>query len=176
MKLICTFFSTLFTVVLWAQPVVNVPIGEKSVPADAGIELILRARIQNYNSKATDSADFINKHIDSPKSANILDAKNKFYIHSLEGCETLVFSLDSFKMLKVIKHSFTTANAGLFHENTVLGYSFTQKGNVNIFSGKPVESCFTHNKKYLWVTYYRRSFDANALQPSAVAIIDTDCD
>jgi len=176
MKLIVAVFFTLFTVGLLAQPVINIPIGEKSLPADVGVELALRARIQNYNLKAKDSADFINKHIDSPKSANILDEKNKFYIHSLEGCETLVFSLDSFKMLKVIKHSFSAADAGLFHEKTALGYNFSYTGNVNVFSGKPVESCFTHNKKYLWVTYYRRSFDANALQPSAVAIIDTECD
>jgi len=176
MKRLSTIYFIFFAIGLGAQNVIHIPIGEKSLPADAEIELSLIARIQNYNPNASDSSDVVNTHIDSPKSANILDEKNKCYIHSLEGCETLVFSLDSFRMLKVIKHSFNAADSKLFHENTALGYSFSYKGNVNVFSGKPVESCFTHDKKYLWVTYYRRSFDANALQPSAVAIIDTDCD
>ena len=47
---------------------------------------------------------------------------------------------------------------------------------MRIFCGKPVEGCLTHNGKYLWVTYYRRSFDQSAVQPSAMAIIDTDRD
>lgn len=159
-----------------AQPVVQIPIGKSSDPADASVKISLIARIQNYNDTPVSDSDFVNKHIDSPKSVNILDSKNKFYIHSLEGCETLVFSLDSLKMLKVIPHSFAKKDSALFHENTVLGYSFSYQGDVNSFSGKPVESCFTHDKKYLWVTYYRRSFDQNAMQPSAVAIIDTNCD
>ena len=41
------------------------------------------------------------------------------------------------------------------------------------FFGKPVESAFTHGGRYLWVPYYRRSFDINAQDPSAVAVIDT---
>ncbi len=160
----------------FAQNVIHIPIGETSEPADAPVKLELIARIQNYNPGPESKFDFVNKNIDSPKSVNILDEKNKFYIHSLEGCETVVFSLDSFKVLKVIKHSFGKSDSALFLENTVLGYSFNYNKNVNEFSGKPVESCFTHDKKYLWVSYYRRSFDLNAIQPSAVAIIDTECD
>jgi DNA-binding beta-propeller fold protein YncE len=166
----------LFVVANLSAQVVQIPIGQASSPADSPIKLELIARIQNNNYSPKSPVDFVNKHINSPKSANILDDRNKFYIHSLEGCETLVLSLDSFKLLKVIRHSFAAKDAGLFLENTALGYSFAYKGNPNIFSGKPVESCFTHNKKYLWVSYYRRSFDANAIQPSAVAIIDTECD
>lgn len=173
------FFFLLFVLFLhlsvFAQ-VVRIPIGKTSTPADAPVKLTLSARIQNYNYNATSPVDYVNKHINSPKSVNIFDEKNKYYIHSLEGCETLVLSLDSNKLIKVIKHNFGATQSGLFLEKTALGYSFTSTGNVNIFSGKPVESCFSHNKKYLWVSYYRRSFDANAIQPSAVAIIDTDCD
>lgn len=166
----------LLSCLMYAQSVVHIPIGETSTPPDAAVRLTLKARIQNYNTKATGANDFVNAHINSPKSVNILDEKNKFYIHSLEGCETLVYSLDSFSMKKVIRHTFDASDAALFHEKTAFDYSFSYTGNVNVFSGKPVESCFTHNKKYLWVTYYRRSFDANAIQPSAVAIIDTDAD
>ena len=42
--------------------------------------------------------------------------------------------------------------------------------------GKPVESTFSHDGRYLWVPYYRRSFDINAQDPSAVAVIDTKSD
>ena len=44
------------------------------------------------------------------------------------------------------------------------------------FSGKPVESTFSHEGRYLWVPYYRRSYDINAQDPSAVAVIDTQRD
>lgn len=173
---ISSFLFFLQVVTILSAQVVRIPIGEKSIPDDASVKLELIARIQNYNYNVKSPFDFVNKHIDSPKSVNIFDEKNKFYIHSLEGYETLVLSLDSFKLLKVIRHSFGASDASLFLENTALGYSFAYKGNPNVFSGKPVESCFTHNKRYLWVSYYRRSFDPNAIQPSAVAIIDTECD
>jgi YVTN family beta-propeller protein len=39
-----------------------------------------------------------------------------------------------------------------------------------------VESTFSHGGRYLWVPYYRRSYDINAQDPSAVAIIDTETD
>ena len=56
-------------------------------------------------------------------------------------------------------------------------YKFkTKKTNLNFFKGKPVEGCFSHNGKYLWITYYRRSYDLNAIDPSAVCIIDTEFD
>ena len=42
--------------------------------------------------------------------------------------------------------------------------------------GKPVESAFSHNGRYLWVPYYRRTYDINAQDPSAVAVIDTETD
>lgn len=35
---------------------------------------------------------------------------------------------------------------------------------------------FSHRGRYLWVPYYRRSFDINAQDPSAVAVIDTRTD
>ena len=42
--------------------------------------------------------------------------------------------------------------------------------------GKPVEGCFTHGGRYFWVPYYRRSYDINAQDPSALAVIDTQTD
>lgn len=177
MKKILNIAVAFFLLLPWTHAqVVRIPIGQTSEPAGAEISLTLIHRIQNYNYNVKSANDVVNKHINSPKSVNILDEKNKCYIHSLEGCETLVLSLDSFKLLKVIQHNFGAQHSGLFLEKTALGYTFSSTGNVNIFSGKPVESCFSHNKRYLWVSYYRRSFDANAIQPSAVAVIDTECD
>ena len=54
-------------------------------------------------------------------------------------------------------------------------FSYTYK-EPGTFSGKPVESTFSHGGRYLWVPYYRRSYDINAQDPSAVAVIDTQCD
>ena len=39
-----------------------------------------------------------------------------------------------------------------------------------------MESTFSHEGRYLWVPYYRRSYDINAQDPSAVAVIDTKVD
>jgi len=95
----------------------------------------------------------------------------------LEGFSTSVYGLDSMKRIKIIKHKFRSQNAYLFSDTTVFGYKFQyRKKDYNIFSGKPVESCLSHGNKYLWVTYYRRGYDINAVSPSAVAIINTETD
>jgi len=168
-------FATLFSFA--NAQVQHPPIGRTSVPDDAEVELTLISRIQNLNPKTTDDLEFYEEDIISPKSAMFLEEKGKFYINSLEGCQTVVFDLKSFEKIKTIPHKFTKEDAGLFKENTVLNYEFlTKRDEPNTFEGKPVECCFSHNKKYLWVTYYRRSYDPNAMEPSAVAIIDTETD
>ena len=173
------FFLFLFATIITAATaqVQHPPIGRTSVPDDAEVELTLISRIQNLSQKTTDDLEFYEPDIISPKSAMFLEEKGKFYVNSLEGCQTVVFDLKSFEKIKTIPHKFTQKDAGLFKENTVLGYEFlTKRDEPNTFEGKPVECCFSHNKKYLWVTYYRRSYDPNAMEPSAVAIIDTDLD
>lgn len=119
------------------------------------------------------------KTINSPKSAIFSKDGSKFYVNSLEGCATVVFDSKSFQKLKVIKHQFDKTNAFLFknNENTVFGYDYKQqRDEYNHFLGKPVESCLSHDGKFLWVTYYRRNWDPNAESPSAVAIIDVEKD
>ena len=108
---------------------------------------------------------------------NILDAKNKFYVHSLEGCRTSVYRLSDFQPLATVNHQFNYSNQHLFSSTDYFDYEFqTRRTQRNHFAGKPVESCFSHNGKYLWVTYYRRSYDQNAVDPSALCVIDTDAD
>src|SRR5690606_1017110 len=154
-------------------------IGITSTPPQAPVSLELVARFQHRVANTKHPKDKYDRDINSPKSVNYLPEKKKFYVQSLEGLETAVYSIETLEKLKVIRHTFTAENQHLFKdgEYTAFDYQYrNRKSDFNIFSGKPVESCFSHNGKYLWVTYYRRSYDANAENPSALAIIDTDTD
>lgn len=154
-------------------------LGISSTPANAAVSMQLYARFQHKVASTKSANDHFDRSINSPKSVNYLPAKGKFYVQSLEGHETVVYDLASLKKIKVIPHEFTVANQSLFKdgEYSAFDYKFQYRNaSFNIFKGKPVESTFSHNGKYLWVTYYRRSYDANAQNPSAVAIIDTDTD
>ena len=169
-------FPTLTTLSVNAQRS-GVPIGTSSNSAGSGISISLVKRFQHYNANTKNENDLFDVSINSPKSVNILNSKNKFYVNSLEGEETAVYDLTTFKKIKIIKHSFNASNQSLFKGDANAGFIYkTKTGNLNYFNGKPVESCFSHNGKYLWITYYRKSYDANAIDPSAVCIIDTDAD
>lgn len=161
------------------KPVIYNSLGIKSAPEMAPISMELYARFQHKVASPKNSNDKYDININSPKSVNYLPEKGKFYVQSLEGNETVVYDLKSLQKVKVIPHKFTAANQHLFKdgESTVFDYEFQFRNkDYNIFQGKPVESCFSHNGKFLWVTYYRRSYDPNAINPSAVAIIDTETD
>lgn len=141
--------------------------------------LNLKAVIQSKIQFPQDSNWFYETAINSPKSAIYSKDGSKFYINSLEGYTTAVFDSKTLKKITEIRHEFDASNARLFKDNetTVFGYPFKQqKEDYNTFLGKPVESCLSHDGKYLWVTYYRRNWDPNAESPSAVAIIDTKTD
>ena len=169
-------FPTLTTLSVIAQRS-GVPIGTSSNSAGSGISISLVKRFQHYNANTKNENDVFDVSINSPKSVNILNSKNKFYVNSLEGEETAVYDLTTFKKIKIIKHSFNASNQYLFKGDANASFIYkTKTGNLNYFNGKPVESCFSHNGKYLWITYYRKSYDANAIDPSAVCIIDTDAD
>ncbi|MDR1110168.1 MAG: YncE family protein [Deltaproteobacteria bacterium] len=123
----------------------------------------------------------VDGHVNSPKSVNFTKDGKKVYVNALEGMETLVYSFPELRLQSVIGHSFGTADAGLFKggETTVFGYPYYHRRDSsakNVFSGKPVEGAFSHDGRYFWVPYYRRSFDSNASGPSAMAIIDTGVD
>ena len=155
----------------------GVPIGTNSNSSNSGISITLIKRFQHYNGNTKNENDVFDQSINSPKSVNILNSKNKFYVNSLEGESTSVYDLTTFKRTKIIKHVFNGSNQQLFKENANDNFSFkTKSSSLNYFNGKPVESCFSHNGKYLWITYYRRSYDPNAIDPSAVCVIDTEAD
>jgi DNA-binding beta-propeller fold protein YncE len=161
------------------KPVVYNSLGVKSVPTVSPVSMELYARFQHKVETTKNINDKFDVNINSPKSVNYLPEKGKFYVQSLEGNETVVYDLKSLKKLKVIKHEFNASNQNLFKdgEYTCFDYKFQfRSSSFNTFKGKPVESCFSHNGRFLWVTYYRRSYDPNAINPSAVAIIDTNTD
>ena len=148
-------------------------LGTRVISTDGDFTITLLGRKQNYSY--TESAT-LDKDIHSPKSVNIHPNGKKFYVNSLEGGKTVVYATGTNEKLKVIEHQFTEADSTLWSKPSGL-YPFTHyKKNLNTFRGKPVESAFSHNGRYLWVPYYRRSYDINAQDPSAVAIIDTHTD
>jgi DNA-binding beta-propeller fold protein YncE len=134
------------------------------------------ARIQALGP-STSPSDIYDAHIQSPKSAHFSPDGRKLYINALEGGETIVYSFPELKQISIIRHQFDASDAQLFKngESTVFDYPYFngRAGFYNQFLGKPVEMAFSHAGRYLWVPYYRRSFDANASSPSALAIIDT---
>jgi DNA-binding beta-propeller fold protein YncE len=176
-KLLVSLLFSFFAILIASAQRSGVPIGTSSNSAGSGISISLIKRFQHYNANTKNENDVFDVSINSPKSVNILNSKNKFYVNSLEGEETAVYDLTTFKKIKIIKHSFNASNQYLFKGDANAGFIYkTKTSNLNYFNGKPVESCFSHNGKYLWITYYRKSYDANAIDPSAVCIIDTDAD
>ena len=177
LKILLIFISIFFSEKVNSQEIVNINIGDQSLPKNSEVVLSLKYRFQHYKKSLNSNGNIYDRSIDSPKSVNILNEKNKFYIHSLEGYTTSVYSTETFTKIRDINHIFDIDNQFLFHLDNVENYKFkTKKTNLNFFKGKPVEGCFSHNGKYLWITYYRRSYDLNAIDPSAVCIIDTDRD
>lgn len=177
LKILLIFLSIFFSEKVNSQEIVNINIGDQSLPKNSEVVLSLKYRFQHYKKSLNSNGNIYDRSIDSPKSVNILNEKNKFYIHSLEGYTTSVYSTETFTKIRDINHIFDIDNQFLFHLDNVENYKFkTKKTNLNFFKGKPVEGCFSHNGKYLWITYYRRSYDLNAIDPSAVCIIDTDRD
>lgn len=113
----------------------------------------------------------------SPKSATFSPDGKKLYVNSLEGCKTVVYDVATRKKLKTILHRFDSGTGSLW--NTPSGfYPFTHypDGPQKSFYGKPVEEALMPDGKYLFVPYYRRDFDINAQDPSALAVIDTEQD
>lgn len=172
---LAAFLSTTFS----SAQVKRVKIGVASTPTTAEISISLKARFQHTDATPSHADDHFDEGIYSPKSAIFTPDGKKFYINSLEGFSTLVYNASTLKRVKIISHTFNSANQSLFlkGETTAFDYEFKKRTkDKNYFQGKPVESCLSHNGRYLWVTYYRRSYDMNAQDPSAVAIIDTQTD
>jgi len=149
------------------------------IAKDSFVSLQVKKIIQSKVLNPKTETSVYEPAINSPKSVTYTKEGKKFYINSLEGYTTVVFDAISLQKLKEIKHKFTANNNFLFKDNefNVFDYKYKQeRKEFNHFLGKPVESCLSHDGKFLWVTYYRRNWDEKAESPSAVAIIDTEKD
>lgn len=154
-------------------PVKHPHLGKHYVSTDGAMHIVLTGKKQNYAATPANARD---ADINSPKSINIHPDGSKFYVNSLEGGTTVVYDMRSSRKLRVIRHRFNGSHNALWAAPSPL-YPFRHYSeNLRTFTGKPVESTFSHGGRYLWVPYYRRSFDLNAQDPSALAVIDTRAD
>lgn len=154
-----------------AQGIRHSVIGTTVKADDGSLTITSVDKRQNFAGGPTHEPD-----INSPKSVNIHPNGKKYYVNSLEGCCTVVFEMGTNKKLKTIRHHFDGSEKELWSTPSSL-YPFTHyTHDLNRFDGKPVEGCFTHGGRYFWVPYYRRSYDINAQDPSALAVIDTQTD
>ena len=151
-------------------PVVRPRLGASASSADGSVRLRLIAKRQgNYADPATYDPD-----IRSPKSVHIHPDGTRYYVNSLEGGKTVCYEMATHRKLAVIRHEFREgATDALWAPPSGLYPWRHYRSGRGTFWGKPVESAFTHGGRYLWVPYYRRSFDINAQDPSALAVIDT---
>jgi DNA-binding beta-propeller fold protein YncE len=145
----------------------------QSEPKDAPIVINFIGRRQAYNPSPSSPLDHFDTDIDSPKSAAFSPDGSLIYVNSLEGAKTVVFKSLGLEKVTAISHDFKGTES-FFEKKAPFDYSFPPKNlNPNRFVGKPVESVLTHQGKFLWVTYYRRSYDELGRWPSAMALIDT---
>jgi len=150
-------------------PVVHPREGVTRLRLDS-LTVAFTGRKQFYRGGQPESRD---SDIISPKSVNVSPDGSKYYVNSLEGMRTVVFDARSGAKLKTIRHRFDTTHAGLWAPRSGFFDFHKPRRYPDTFSGKPVESCFSHGGAYIWVPYYRRDYDANAVEPSALAVIDT---
>lgn len=155
-------------------PVVHSQAGDRSpgIPGELSIENLGKKQQFNWSDKSNFDEDIF-----SPKSVIYHPSGKKYYVNSLEGCKTVVYDAGANAKLAVVKHTFPSGQSPLWATPSDF-YTFThyENGASRAFSGKPVEAAFSHGGRYLWVPYYRRTFDINAQDPSAVAVIDTRMD
>ena len=175
MRRLCILFAAVAVVATTAvaQPVVHARVGISAASPDSAVVLTLVGKKQNY-SMAQSMIEYHDDAVNSPKSANVHPDGTKYYVNSLEGCQTIVYDMATHKRLKVITHHFGPEHKALWSADTSM-FKFTHypHRDARSFWGKPVESAFSHGGRYLWVPYYRRTFDLNAQDPSAIAVIDT---
>lgn len=107
------------------------------------------------------NADHPDADVISPKSVLFHPSLPKLYINALEAGKTLVYSSDGHTKLATIQHRYSD-------------HAHLREGDS--FFGKPVEGWFTHEGRYLWITYYRWSDDPNAVGSSGFCLIDTETD
>lgn len=157
----------------------GVKLGTRSSPEGGPLSILFLGRRQSYNRNPESPLDVFDADVQSPKSVHFAPGGERVYVNSLEGGKTVIYDPFGTKKLGLLKHRFTAEDAPLFLEGNKApwGYSFPRAvKKPNEFFGRPVELELTHRGKFLWVPYYRRSFDKNGAMPSALSIVDTATD
>lgn len=142
-----------------------------TIPGKLSLRLTTKHQHFDWSHRET-----LDEDINSPKSVKVHPNGKKYYVQSLEGNATVVYDMATHRKLKTIAHVFSGNEQGLWAPESGFFKFFRRTSDFNTFRGKPVEATFTHHGRYLWVTYYRRSYDTNAEDPSALAVIDTQTD
>lgn len=155
-----------------APPVRSSQVGQSVVASDSSLTIRCIDRRGRRHSGPQYDAD-----INSPKSVTFSADGTKLYVNSLEGGATVVYDVADRSKLKVIHHRFDSGIGPLWLDKSGY-YEFTHYpgGERKPFMGKPVEEALSADGRWLFVPYYRRSFDLNAQDPSALAVIDTRTD
>jgi hypothetical protein len=155
----------------------GVALGTHSEPAEAPVSMLLLARRQSYNPSPAHPMDQYDLDIHSPKSVGFSNDGKKVYVNSLEGGRTVIYDALGIEKKGVISHKFKTEDQGLFSNKVPWGYHFPKNLKTpNEFIGKPVEMEFSRDGKFLFIPYYRRSYDEKGTMPSALAVVDTSTD
>jgi WD40 repeat protein len=146
----------------------------ESTPVDGPLVLTFIARWQSYNNKPAVPLDHYDTDIFSPKSITFSTKGDLVFLNSLEAGKTIVYDALGIEKKAVIDHRFGPEDSKLFDRRRPFSYRFPKAPkNHDVFTGKPVESALSHGGRYLWTSYYRRSFDPYGNHPSALAVIDT---
>ena len=153
-----------------APKVEHPAIGTKMDSPKMTVELV--GRRQNYNPSGKDR----DPDVHSPKSIHVHPSGEKYYVNSLEGGKTVVYSMSTGEKLATVSHRIGSEQEALWAPSSGLFHFHHTYKNPDSFTGRPVESAFSHEGRYLWIPYYRRSYDLNAQEPSAMAVIDTQAD
>lgn len=157
----------------------GVALGKKSTPEDGPLSILFLARRQSYNRNPDSPMDFFDPDIQSPKSVHFMPDGKRVFVNSLEGGRTVIYDDLGTEKLGLIKHRFTAREGSLFREGNKAPWDYSFPKTVkkpNEFFGRPVEIEHTHGGRFLWIPYYRRSFDKNGSMPSALAIVDAKTD
>lgn len=156
------------------ERLVHPAMGTTSKAEGGEVTLTIVKKHVNYGGSPKEYRD---PYVNSPKSANIHPDGTKYYVNSLEGCCTVVYDMKTHERKKVINYQFRDGKDDALWSKPSEFYPFTHyTQNLNTFQGKPVEATFSHGGRYLWIPFYRRTYDLNAQDPSAVAVIDTKTD
>lgn len=153
-----------------SPPVVHSEIGDVSDGVPGHLRMVNVGKRQQFSGaeKATFDTDIF-----SPKSVSFSRDGKRFYVNSLEGCKTVIYDTRTLEKLRVVEYKFESGKGPLWaFPSGYYKFRHYPDGEDRGFRGKPVESAWSHNGRYLWVPFYRRTFDINAQDPSAIAVID----